>query len=796
MNRARILRRDPRFALGAATVLALGVAAATALLAVVRGVVLQPLPYLHPGRLVVLVEDGTAPAAVDWPTSVGRLEDFSAAGVFEGGLAAGRGQDLALPGPQGAERLVGTRVTGNLFAVLGVSAQVGRALVPSDARPGAAPVAVLSDGLWRRRFAADPGIVGRTLAFDGQPRTVVGIAPAGFSWPRPDADVWVPFVATESERNRAWFALRTVGRLAPFVTREAAQERLRAVARRLDDLHPDTERGTRPRLVPLLDDVLGPARGALELLQAAVLLLLLIAAANLANLLVARGAAREGELAVRAALGAGRFDLLALLLGEGLRIGIAAALLGVPLGALGLHAALAWSAGALPRAAEVRFDAATAAGGVAMALGAALLASLVAAGTTLMRPRSGAVRSTGKGTSLGRRRSLLAALVVVEVSAATALAAGSGLLLRSLDHVLRTEPGFDPRGVVTLEVAQPPGADLVASAAYYRRLLERLRQLPGVREVSGLSRLPVVGAAASTGYELEGRPNPPGQAPVADLRYVEPGALPLLRVPFVAGRDVAPTDTAEATRVVLVNQAFVRAQLPRGDALGKRFWIGNERGEWRTIVGVVGDVHLAELERPVQPTIWMPLPQATFPGSMRSLAVVARSPLPPQLALERLREGIAAFDALQAPARPRTVEEALAGSLAARRLHTGIFLALAAVAALLAAAGVYAVVNYSVLTRVDEFGVRLALGSRRGSLVRLVVGQALRLGAGGAILGAGLAVAGNRLVAAALVETRPWDPRVLAGVVTAALGAALVASLVPAVRAALTSPQRALRGSG
>src|SRR5688500_13118035 len=250
------LLRDPLFALGAGTVLALGVAATTALLAVVDGVALRPLPYLEPDRLVVLLEDGTAAAAKDWPTSVGRLEDFGATGVFAGGLAAGRSADLVLPGAGGAERLVGVRASGNLFTVLGVGAQHGRLLTPADAREGAPPVVVLSDGLWRRRFGANPVLVGSTLTLDGVARTVVGIAPRGFAWPRPDTDAWVPFVPTEAERDRAWFGLRTVGRLPPGLSREAAQQRLSEVAEVLDGEHPDTEKGTRPRLVPLLDHVL------------------------------------------------------------------------------------------------------------------------------------------------------------------------------------------------------------------------------------------------------------------------------------------------------------------------------------------------------------------------------------------------------------------------------------------------------------------------------------------------------------------------------------------------------------
>jgi len=350
---------------------------------------------------------------------------------------------------------------------------------------------------------------------------------------------------------------------------------------------------------------------------------------------------------------------------------------------------------------------------------------------------------------------------------------------------------------VTLEVAQPSGASLAESAAYYRRLLDASRDVPALTAVSAVSRLPVVGSPASTGYELEGRPNAPGESPWAPLRYVEPGALPLLRVPLLAGRDVAVNDGTDAPRVVLVNHAFARLHYGSDrQAVGKRMWLGNERGEWRTVVGVVGDVHIGALEEPMEPTILAPFAQATFPGSLRNVAVIARSPLPPPQALAALRKAITAADPLQAPTKENALAETLAAALAPRRFQTGLFAAFALVAALLAAVGIYAVSTYSVLARRDELAVRLALGSRTTALLGLVLGGALRLALLGAAIGAALAVIGKDVIASSLVELEAWDPATLGAAAGAALLASLLASAVPAVRAARTSALRTLRSDG
>lgn len=793
----RRLRRARGFALLAAGVLALGVGAFTTLFALVRGIVLRPLPYAEPTRLVVLVEDGTAAHARNWPTSVGRLEAYNAAArSLAGGVAGSRAADGVITSGGEAERIFGARVTGNAFDVLGVRAQVGRLLTAADGDPGAPPVVVLSDGLWRRRFGADPTIVGRAIQIDGVERTVVGVAPRGFAWPRATSDFWAPFLPSATERNRGWYALRTVARLAPGATVASAGAELTAVAVALEREFPLTDIGNRPRLVPMLDDVLGTTGQALRLLQAAVVLVLLVAAANFASLLLARGAAREGELAVRAALGGSRRALARLQLAEALALGALGAGLGILLGAAALRIVLASAGDALPRASGVRLDGSTLAAALVAALLAAVLGALLPAFAAGARPAAEALRGGGKGTGLGRRRRLLALLVVVEIAAASALAAGSGLLVRSLRRIAATEVGVDAKDIVTLVIGQPPGSASTPqeAAAYDRRLLARLEELPGIDAVSAISLLPVVGNPASTSFQLEGRDYPAGGQPVADMRWVEPGALPILGVPFLAGRDVARDDLAGAPRVVLVNRAFARLHFPDREALGQRLWISTERGDWRTIVGVVGDVHLAELEKPVEPTIWAPFAQCNFPSALRTVSLLARSSLPPAEALSRLRAGITAFDALQAPTRERTLAEAIAGSLAPRRFQAGLFLTFALLAGALAAIGVYGVTAYSVAQRRDELGVRLALGADGGRLARLVVGEGLRLGVFGLATGIAAAIAAGGFVGRWLYGVRSWDPLVLGAVAVAVFGAVVAASLLPALRAARTSPSLALRG--
>jgi putative ABC transport system permease protein len=466
--------------------------------------------------------------------------------------------------------------------------------------------------------------------------------------------------------------------------------------------------------------------------------------------------------------------------------------LGLILGAVALRVAVAAAGETLPRASEIRIDGGVVAFTILVALTAGAVGAILPALAAGLRPAAETLRNGSRSSAGWRRRRWLAALVVLEVAAATALAASSGLLLRGLQRLTAIEPGVDPRGVVTLEVGLPPNtpAGLEEAARYYRRLIDASRDAPGLTGLAAISRLPVVGAPASTGFQLEGQPNPPGQAPVADLRYVEPGAWSILGVPLLAGRPAEATDLWETPRVAWINRRLAQVHFGDVDPIGHRLWIGNERGAWRTIVGVVGDVHLAEVERPVEPTLWLPFSQATFPGALRTVVLIAKSPLAPAEALASLAAAVRRFDALQAPSRPRSLSDVLAGSFAQRRLQAGLVNAFALVAGGLAMIGIYAMTAYSVASRRDELGVRLALGANSLLLARLVFAEALRLTAGGLLLGLVVALAVLRSGAGGLA---PWDGPVLLAVMLVALLATACAALAPALRAARTSPARALR---
>jgi predicted permease len=792
----RRLRRAPGFALLAASVLALGVAAATALFALVHGVLLRPLPFADPARLVVVVQDNPATGAADWPLSVAKLGDFNArSDVFAQGIAGARTTTWTLAAGKEPERITGGRVTGAWFATLGVQPQLGRLIREDDARPEAPAVAVISDSLWRRSFGADPAILGRSFALDGRPYVVVGVAPRGFAYPLPYYDVWTQFVPAPSELNRGLNFLRTVARLAPGVGREAAEAKLRTVGAAIAAEFPDTDKGLAPRLIPLETSVLGKARATLGLLGAAVGLLLLVSVANFANLLLARGAAREIELAVRGALGAPPRRLVLQQVAESVTLGLAGALLGVGLGALALRVALAQAGDALPRAAEVRIDPLVVGAALLLATAAAALAALPSA-LALSGRGSEALRGGARTSTPRARRRLLATLVVVEISAATALAALGGFLVRGLERLTAVDPGIDPRGVVTLEIGQPgagqPGA--ADPAAYYRRVLGRLRELPGIDSVSLVTRLPVVGLPASTSYDLEEHRAPKGEEPTADYRAVEPGLFALLRVPILAGRDFDERDRADGELVVAINRVLARRHFGDRDPLGARLQLAGDGDRWRKIVAVVGDVHFAELEKPVEPTVYSPLPQLAYPPAMRIVSLVARSKLAPNEALAALAAGISGFDPAQAVARPRPLAEALATSWAPRRFQAGLFAAFALAAAALAAAGVYGVVAYSVAQRREELGIRLALGATARRLAWDVVGVGLRLGALGLALGTGAALGAGGVVASGLYGVPRADPWVLAAVAGLVAAAALGASCAPALSAARTPPSLALRG--
>jgi predicted permease len=793
----RQLRRTPGLTAAAVVTLALGIGANAAIYSVVEAVLLRPLPLPDPERVVVVEQ--VSREAQPLPLSPGNFVDFAARqDVFEAfGAAVARAVILTGGEP---ERLTGASASPGFLEVIAGTPLYGRLLRTSDAASGAEPVAVLGHELWKRRFAADPAVLGHTIAINDQPHTIVGIAPPGLDYPE-GAEVWTPLVfepgeLLPAERNSHY--LDVVARLAPGVTLERARGRLEAIARQLGEEYPISNAGFGARADSLHDRIIGPVRPSLLLLLGAVGFVLLIACANVANLLLARASARRREMAVRAALGAGRARLVRQLLTESLLLAAAGGAAGLAVAAWCLEAIRRLGPAEVPRLAEAGIDP-----GVLLFTGAASVATGILFGLApaLAGGRADLGLALREGDRAGERRSgkrLRAALVVAEVALSVVLLAGAGLMLRTLWVLVSTDPGFAPRGVLTatffLPASRYDGA--AQRAAFAERAVARLQALPGVEVAGATSHLPLAGGQLTYGFAIEGKPAPaaagdPTAIPEADFRAVTPDYLRALRIPLRAGRGIAPADAAGAPPIALINEAAARTYWPGEDPLGHRIQIARGRGTppWREIVGIVGDLRHEGLQVPPRPEVYVPLAQDPLPY----FAVALRTAGDPAALAVPLREAMREIDADQPVSRLRPMAELVAAATSGTRFQGALLGAFAAVALALAAVGIYGVMAHAVAHRTREIGVRMALGAARSDIMRLVVGQGMRLAAAGIALGIGGALALTRLLSAQLFGVAPSDPATFA-CVTLALGAvALAACWLPARRATRVEPMAALR---
>jgi putative ABC transport system permease protein len=792
----RSLRRTPGFAAVAVLTLALGIGASTAIFTVVNAVLLRPLPFDHPDRLVMLWE---RPPSGD-PRNVASPADFTAwrqqsRTVAE--MAATYPMKMNLTGGGDPEELRTGLATETFFRVLGVRAAAGRVFRPGDGRES---VVVLSHGLWTRRFGADPGVVGQTVRLNDQALTVVGVLPARFSYLDVRADAWV---STEFPADARGRFLTVVGRLAPGATLGQARAEMAAIARRTAAEAPRFDTGWGINPVPLHEQATGEVRPALVLMGAGVAFLLLIACANVANLLLGRSAGRRREVAVRFSLGATRGRVVRQMLVESLVMaGVA--------GALGLALAW-WGTGllvrllpdeVLPRLAEVHVDgrvaafavACSAVTGVLFGIAPALAASAVRLGDAL---RDGGRASTG-----GRARvRLRGALVVAELALAMVLLVGAGLLGRSFARLAAVEPGFRPEGAATVRFTLPR-ARYAAEAQrrqFYQALLERAQRVPGVTAAGTIWYLPLSGEKSATDFAVEGRPAPPpGSEPGADIRIVGGDYFRAMGEPLRRGRVFTEADREGGPDVLVVNDALARKYFAGEDPVGRRIayeWdhVVNGRSEpymlTGTVVGVVGSVRENGPSADPSPAIYRWYRQE--PPSRSNLVVHTAGDA--AAVLPALVAAVHQVDPQIAVADARTMEEVLGGTIARPRLSLTLFGFFAAMALLLASIGIYGVIAFSVAQRRGELGVRMALGASRGDVLRLVVGQGMRMA--GAGVGAGLVAALllTRLMASLLFGVAPTDPAALLGAAAFLGGVALLATYVPARRAAGGDPALALR---
>jgi predicted permease len=797
----RALRRAPGFAALVIATLALGIGATTAIFSVVHGVLLRPLPYREAERLVTVSHFYPSLDNLEAGVSAPGFADYRDRARSLASVAVRAGWQPNLTGLGEPERLQGARVSGAYFSTLGVSPALGRALRPDEDEPGRQFVVVLSDGFWRRRFGADPRAVGRTVVLNGQAHEIVGVMPPRFRDVfGPKVELWRPLALTAQQlsggRTNEWLSL--VARLAPGVTLERSSLELRTLATQLkreypDDYPPDwTLKAT-----DLRTQGTGKIRPALLVLLGAVGFVLLIAAANVANLLLARGAGRLREVAVRTALGARRGHLVRQLLVESVVLALAGGALGVALAVGGVRALGALAPDALAGA-DVRVDGVVLAFALGVSMAVGLLFGLAPALQTSRPGLQGVLREGGRG-SVGDGSAQLArrVLVVAEVALALVLLTGAGLLGRSFAQLQRVSPGFDPRGVLTLTLALPQAkypAD-TQRLAFFEALLPRLAAIPGVQAVGAVSDLPFGGGAATSSFTVEGHQPPEGTpGPWGDYRVALPGFHETLRIPLRRGRLFGAEDGPGARRVAIVDEETARRFWPGQDPIGKRISYGTRPGteepEWLEIVGVVGHARQEGLDDEPRPQVYLPYRQSANVGG---LSLALRTAGNPERLVPLVREAVRGVDRDQPLSDVRTMEARIDASVGSRRLSTFLLGLFASVALVMACLGLYGLMAYAVAQRTRELGLRMALGAPQRSVLGLVVRQGLSL----TLVGSAIGVAGSlglaRVIESQLYATRATDPLTLGAVVVLLTVVTLLATLVPARRATRIDPVTALR---
>lgn len=803
----RLLRARPAFTAVALLTLALGLGANTAVFSVVHAVLLRPLPFHEPDRLVFLWS--SAPERPVDNLTPGRLADFRDR-MTSFASSAGLSQfSVNLTGRGTPERLSAASLSAPFFDVLGVQALHGRTFRAGGGDEG---TVVLTHELWQAAFNADPSVVGTSITLSGRPRTILGVMPASFVWPsvssRPSAGAGPALFLPASRHdipdmpvdrgddlrlNRRAGYLRAIARLAPDATLESAGAEAAAIAAALEREHPDTDIRRGAVVIPMRDHLLGSTSRPLLLVLGAVALVLLIACANVANLLLGRAAARRREFQLRLALGAGRGRLVQQLLIESAVLSLAGAALGIALAWWTLGTLVRMVPQGIMRLEETTLSVPVLVFSLALStLTAVAFGLLPALQAGRMEGRTGLRddnRTVGAG-STGRAR---ATLVAAEVAVAVALVVGASLLVRSFVSLQRVDVGLDVDRLLTFDlVLSGERAQAQASqVAFYERVLERIRAIPGVAGAGMAVTLPIGGDDFGAPVTIDGRPQPPaGQAPVAGMQMVSPGYFDAAGMPLLAGRDVSLTDVRDGRQVALVNRAFAERHWPGESPIGKRFWLGSDTSDpAMDVVGLVGDVRHGGPSRAPRQEFYMPYTQSSF----SFMAVVVRAHGDPAALAPAVRQAVLALDADQPVARLSTMEAHVREALSQSRFLSSLTLLFGGLALVLSAIGIYGVMSWSVAVRTKEFGVRLALGARPGTLLRQVLAEGLLVVGAGTAAGLLLAAALGRLLRTLLFETSSTDAATYAVAAAIVFTASLVAIAVPAVRATRVDPMRALR---
>ena len=792
----RLQRKNPGFTIVAVIALALGIGANTAIFSVVNTVLLRPLPYKDPERLVMVWEDATRHGYPrDTPAAANFVDWRDQNQVFDA-MSAIADTSFNLTGSGEPERLEGRRVSASLFPLLGVEPQLGRVFTAAEDQPGAQRVVLLSYALWQRRFGGDPGIVGKALTLNGESHIVTGVMPARFQFPSSDDQAWVPIALTQQEAgNRNRHYLQVLARLKPGVSLAQAQGEISTIAARLQQQYPQSNAELGAAVQPLHEHLVGDIKPALLVLLGAVGLVLLIACANVANLLLARAAVRQKEIAVRVALGARRWRLMRQFLTESVLLSSLGGLVGLAVAYGGLVLLKAFIPDNISQARDISIDfkvlgftfLVSVATGLIFGLAPAMQAARFNQAETLKE--GGRDAATGGG---GKR--LRGLLVTAEVAISLVLLIGAGLLINSFLRLRNVDPGFRADNLLTMKIVlQPKYREMERRSAFYTDLINRVQSLAGVRSAAVTTNLPLYRQGNSIGIGIEGQPAPPpGQERIVVTRIVSPGYFDTMSIPLLMGRKLTEQDTETTPNAVVISETMARRYWPAEDPIGKSIAAGRITSpeDWIQVVGVVKDVRQFELNAEPKPQMYMAYRQAGF---FEPRDLVVKTDVDPSSLAAPVRNAIWEIDKDQPVSNIQTMEEILADSIARQRFSMLLLAIFAAVALVLAGVGIYGVMSYSVAQRTREIGIRMALGAQTGAVLKLAVGYGMKLVLAGLVIGLIAAFALTRVMSTLLFGVTATDPATFTLISLLLIAVAVVASYIPARRATRVNPIIALR---
>jgi putative ABC transport system permease protein len=787
-----IMLKSPGFTIVAVIALALGIGANTAIFSVINTVLLKPLPYKESDRIMV-VRETKLPRFPEFSVAPGNFLDWQKQNTLFENMAAQRGFAYNLIGSGDPERLRGARITSNLFSTLGVKPIEGRDFLPEEDQEGRDNVVIISHGLWQRRFGSDPKLIGQTINLNGKACTVIGIMPSSFWFPNRETELWAPmaFNAKDAENHGGHF-IGVTARLKPGITREQAETEMKVIAGRLEQQYPVTNKGWSIKITPILENAVGDMRPALMVLFGAVAFVLLIVCANIANLLLSRAATRQKEIAIRSALGAGRWRVVRQLLTESILLSLVGSIAGLLLAVWGLDLLLALAPKNLPRIQEVSIDGRTLGFTLLLTLFIGLLFGLAPALQASSPNLNDWLKEGSKGgTDSARRHRLRNILVVSEVALSLVLLVGAGLMMKSFLRLQATSTGFNPQNIHVMSIALPDKKypEDQQQAAFFSTLLEKISAMPGVQSVGASQVLPFAGDYILT-FDIQGRPPAaPGEEVSANYYAVSHDYFKAMGIPLLRGRFFTDRDRAGSPGVAIINENMAKKYFPDEDPMGKRINISNGPDSYREIVGIVGDVKHYGLDAPSPAQMYEPYLQQPF----SSMNLVIRTSPGGTISSESLRKEVLLIDKEQPISRFTAMEDLISDSVARQRFSMILLAIFAVMALILAAVGIYGVISYSVTQRTNEIGIRMALGAQRSDILRMILRQGMGLALAGVVIGLTAAYLLTRLISSMLYEVSPTDPLTFAGISLLLLMVALLSCVIPARRATNVDPMIALR---